>query len=193
MEDKKEENIFPLSKINSIKGTRSLVRSKILQIMYSFFLGKDNLEKEFSHIFYREFNFEENEKKSEKLLKPNEVYELDADKPILWDNSHIEFGQDLLRSSINNEQYVNEILEKHAQNWTIERISILDRIIITIAISEFIDFPSIPPKVSIDEAINLSKEYSTDKSSDFINGVLDAVYRDFKSNNKMNKIGSGLL
>ncbi|HRP02146.1 MAG TPA: transcription antitermination factor NusB [Candidatus Kapabacteria bacterium] len=189
----KEEGIFPLSKVSSIKGSRSLVRAKVLQILYAFSLGKDNLDKEFSHIFYRDFNFEEEEVKIEKLLKPNEVYELEADKPIVWDKIQIEFGTDLIRASINNEEFVNEILVKHAQNWSLDRISIIDKIIITIAVSEFVDFPSIPPRVSIDEALNLSKQFSTDKSRDFINGVLDAVFHELNNSGKLNKAGLGLL
>ncbi len=190
--EKPEESIFPLSKLSTLKGTRSLVRSKVLQILYAFKLGKDNLDKEFSHIFYRDFNFDEDDVKSEKLLKPSEVYELGADVPIIWDRSQMEYGGDLLRYCVNNEQLVNEILEKHAQNWSLDRISIIDKIIITIAISELINFPSIPPRVSIDEAINLSKDYSTEKSGEFINGVLDAVFKDLKNTDKLNKTGLGL-
>lgn len=191
-EEKQEENIFPLSKISTIKGNRSLVRSKVLQILYAFKLGKDELDKEFSHIFYRDFNFDDLNEKSEKLLKPSEVYEMGADIPIIWDHSQIEFAGDLLRNCLNNEQIVNDILEKHAQNWSLDRISIMDKIIISIAISELLNFPNIPPRVSIDEAINLSKQYSTDKSGEFINGVLDAVFKDFTSTGKLIKTGLGL-
>jgi len=191
-EENQEESIFPLSKISSIRGTRSLVRSKVLQILYAFKLGKDNLDREFSHIFYRDFNFDDLNEKSEKLLKPSEVYEMGADKPIIWNESQIEYGGDLLRASLNNENLVDEILTKHAANWSLERISIMDKLIITIAISELLDFPSIPPRVSIDEAINLSKQYSTDRSGEFINGVLDAVYKDFKESGKLSKSGLGL-
>jgi len=190
--EKPEESNFPLSKLSTLKGTRSLVRSKVLQILYAFKLGKDNLDKEFSHIFYRDFNFDDDEVKSEKLLKPSEVYELGADVPIIWDRSQLEYGGDLLRYCVNNEQIVNEILEKHAQNWSLDRISVIDKIIITIAISELLNFPNIPPRVSIDEAINLSKDYSTEKSGEFINGVLDAVFKDLKSTDKLNKTGLGL-
>lgn len=191
-EEKQEESIFPLSKISTIKGTRSLVRSKVLQILYAFLLSKDNLDREFSHIFYRDFNFDEDDTKSEKLLKPSEVYEIGADKPIIWDASQLEFGSDLIRLSLNNEKIIDEILTKHAANWSLDRISVMDKLIITIAITELLDFPSIPPRVSIDEAINLSKMYSTDRSGEFINGVLDAVYKDFKESGKLKKTGLGL-
>lgn len=191
--DLNNENMFPLSKESKIKGSRSLVRIKVLQILYSFLISKDNLERDFNHIFYREFNFGDDEQKSTRLLKPSEVYELEADKPIIWEDSQLEFAKDLLAFILNNEEKLNNYIEKYAKNWSLERISIIDKIIMMIAIIELLEFETIPAKVSIDEAVNLAKSYSTDKSSDFINGVLDAVLKELQENNLLNKKGMGLL
>jgi N utilization substance protein B len=61
------------------------------------------------------------------------------------------------------------------------------------ALSEFLYFPSIPVKVTINEYLDIAKEYSTPKSKDFINGVLDSLMKDLKNNNRLNKAGRGLL
>jgi len=73
------------------------------------------------------------------------------------------------------------------------RIADLDLIIIKMALTEFMYFPSIPTKVSINEYLEIAKDYSTDKSSVFINGVLDKLLKDFVTQNKIAKIGRGLL
>lgn len=77
-------------------------------------------------------------------------------------------------ASLNREELDNYIKEK-AENWDFDRIAIIDRLVIRIAICEFLYFDDIPPKVSIAEAIEIAKKYSTDESSAFVNGILDAV------------------
>jgi len=90
--------IFPLSKTKKIKGNRRLVREKVLQILYALELSENNsLQFVFDHIFNRIFKFDENFGiKTDKLLKPEEIIELEADYPIEWDNDCREFGINLL-------------------------------------------------------------------------------------------------
>jgi len=109
------------------------------------------------------------------------------------DNSFIEFARKLIKVTFEKRIELDEHIRFHSKNWKFERIAILDRIIMRMAICEFLNFGDIPPKVSIDEAIELSKLFSTDKSSGFINGILDAVYDDLKKENKINKTGRGCL
>ncbi len=87
---------------------------------------------------------------------------------------------------------LDEHIRAHTTNWDFERIAVIDRLILRMAICEFLYFWDIPPKVSIDEAIELSKMYSTEQSSRFVNGVLDAVLIDLKKSGQLIKSGRGL-
>ncbi len=89
-------------------------------------------------------------------------------------------------------EYEKEISER-TPNWETDRIADIDMILIKMAIAEFLNFPSIPVKVTINEYIEISKDYSTEKSSYFINGVLDKISKEFERDQKIVKIGRGLL
>lgn len=187
-------NIFPMSKTKTLKGTRRLIREKILQIIFSYKVSETDLDLLFSHIFSRDFNFGDNEEKllKNKLLKPDEVFELEADVPILWSALEVEFAQQLLRKTLDNSEMIDEKLKSTTSNWDFDRISLIDRILIEIACAEFISFSEIPTKVTMNEAIDIAKKYSTDKSGIFINGILDSMLNSFKNEGLVNKIGRGL-
>lgn len=93
---------------------------------------------------------------------------------------------------LNHHKYEDDIREK-TPNWETDRIADLDMILIKMAITEFLHFSSIPSRVTINEYIELAKDYSTNKSGYFINGVLDKLAKDYLENDKMVKIGRGLL
>jgi N utilization substance protein B len=78
-------------------------------------------------------------------------------------------------------------------NWDADRIAEIDTIILKMAICEFLKFPSIPIKVTINEYLEIAKEYSTPKSSIFINGILDNLVKEFQAENKIKKTGRGLM
>jgi len=104
-----------------------------------------------------------------------------------------DFASTLFRKTVlNEEKLAKEFIDK-TPNWDIERIAELDTIILKMAICEFLNFPSIPLKVTINEYLELAKEYSTPKSSIFINGILDNLVKDLQANNKIKKVGRGLL
>lgn len=86
----------------------------------------------------------------------------------------------------------NDII-KHLKNWDFNRLAVIDRVIMRMAIIELLYFKDIPPEVSINEAIELAKKYSTEKSDKFINGLLDAVFRKLKQENRISKSGRGLI
>ena len=87
------------------------------------------------------------------------------------------FAKKLLLKTIKNKTKNTKIIHQLAKNWDIERISILDSILIQLAITEMTEFDSIPYKVSINEYIEISKTYSTKKSHEFINGILDTFLK----------------
>lgn len=104
-----------------------------------------------------------------------------------------EFGVDLLKKTIlNQSSFSNEIASK-TKNWDSDRITQIDTVLMQMAICEFQKYPSIPVKVTINEYLEIAKEYSTPKSSNFINGILDKIVKEYKAENKFNKIGRGLL
>ena len=103
------------------------------------------------------------------------------------------FASKLLDLTIKHMQKMDEMIKVKALNWDFERIAILDKLILRLAICEFLYFRDIPPKVSIDEAIEIAKKYSTEKSGKFINGILDSVLTDLRSANLLNKKGRGLI
>jgi len=129
----------------------------------------------------------------------DEQWDEQASLPSLYKNNEQgnnedkEFIKLLFRKSIiRNKEYKDSIAER-AKNWDIERIAVIDFIIITMAICEFVDFKSIPVKVTMNEYIEISKLYSTPKSKIFINGILDKMLSDFKAEKKIVKMGRGLM
>ena len=188
------EEIFPLSKEKTIKGFRRLAREKVLQILAAYEVTDSDLDRLFSHIFYRDFNFGDDERSEnpEKLLKPQEVYELEADIPIVWRKADEDFAKELIRLTIQHSTELDVMIEKYADNWEIERISPLDKILTKMAMIELTEFPDIPAKVSINEVIDISKQYSTEKSNHFINGLLDAIHTKLVQNGLIKKTGRGL-
>ncbi|MEN8764292.1 MAG: transcription antitermination factor NusB [Wenyingzhuangia sp.] len=104
-----------------------------------------------------------------------------------------EFASELFRKVVLNlKEFEKEIKDK-TPNWEMDRIADLDIILIKMGICEFLKFPSIPVKATINEYLEIAKDYSTEKSSTFINGVLDKVWKDFQDTNRLNKIGRGTL
>ncbi|HHH80661.1 MAG TPA: transcription antitermination factor NusB [candidate division Zixibacteria bacterium] len=87
------------------------------------------------------------------------------------------FLKKLITSAIEREKFADEIIREVTENWELERIAAIDRNILRLGIAEFLDFPDISPRVTIDEAIELAKEFGDQDSSKFVNGVLDAALR----------------
>jgi N utilization substance protein B len=104
----------------------------------------------------------------------------------------ISFAEELAKITISHSKDLDQLIERWAHNWEFSRIAIIDKLILRMAISEFLYFEDIPPKVSIDEAIEISKKYSTEQSGKFINGILDSVLNDLKNLGQINKTGRGL-
>jgi len=112
---------------------------------------------------------------------------------IFKDEEDQEFVTNLFRKTILNEKELAKEYVDKTPNWDSERIAEIDTIVLKMAICEFVKFPSIPVKVTINEYLEIAKEYSTPKSSIFINGILDNLVKEFEIANKLNKIGRGLM
>lgn len=109
-----------------------------------------------------------------------------------WEED-LQYCLDLYHYTIRDEKQNEDILSKHIKNWELDRIASIDYILLQMAISEMINFPNIPVKVTINEYIEISKNYSTPKSKTFINGVLDVIATELTQEGKIRKSGRGLI
>jgi len=131
---------------------------------------------------------------SKTLKKFNEYSDTDQRLlPMFKDEDDRQFAKNLLRKAVINHDDLRELIKNHSKNWDVERIAFMDILIMQMAITEFLYFPSIPTKVSLNEYIELSKFYSTEKSRNFINGILDKTLKDLKKTGDVNKTGRGLI
>ncbi|GAB4134525.1 MAG: transcription antitermination factor NusB [Ignavibacteriales bacterium] len=146
------------------KSNRRLTREKVLQIIYAYDMNGGGLE------FL-----------SMTLLADIENSE---DK---------KFANDLLEKLIADRKEIVGLIKAKIDNWEMERIAIIDKILLQMGVCELLYFPDIPPKVSINEVIEIAKEFSTAGSGKFINGILDAILLDLKNSGTLNKIGRGLI
>ncbi len=118
----------------------------------------------------------------------NKLAELSAD----WMEDR-EFLVTLFQQTIRYDQEYQQLIGDKTQNWEADRIALMDTLLMKMAICEFMGFPSIPVKVTLNEYLDISKEFSTPKSNSFINGILDKVLSELKEQNKIRKSGRGLI
>ncbi len=104
-----------------------------------------------------------------------------------------QFVKDLFRETAMRNEEIEKLIGDKTKNWEVERIALMDVLLMKMAITEILHFSSIPVKVTLNEFIEISKIYSTPKSKIFINGILDKIVADLKAENKLNKMGRGLM
>ncbi|MCI0450507.1 MAG: transcription antitermination factor NusB [Chlorobi bacterium] len=149
---------------NIMAVTRRFLREKVLQILYSYELTKDPIEQ------IKHFQLDEIEKSDDKR-----------------------FCKNLIKLTIENNEKYEGIIKETVDNWDMERIALIDSIIIKMCLSEFFFFEDIPPKVSINESIDIAKDFSTKNSGKFVNGVLDAILAKLEKEKLIVKKGKGLI
>ena len=147
----------------------------------------------------RDLYWEENKSALKSMLKKTiksldediqhiELIELSAN----WEDDS-EFFKNLFTGTLSNDDEYESIVSDFAKNWATERIAIVDMIILKMAVCEMLNFPSIPVKVTINEYIELSKNYSTQKSKIFVNGMLDKISAKLENDGEIKKSGRGLI
>ncbi len=104
-----------------------------------------------------------------------------------------DFSETLLNKTISEDSNYDEMIKPKLQNWELDRVSLIDKILMKMALTEFIHIPTVPTKVSINEYLDISKLYSTPRSREFINGILDKLMNEMKSSGKIIKTGRGLI
>ena len=105
----------------------------------------------------------------------------------------IEFGLTLLEKVIDEDSDLETTIAPHLENWEMDRVANIDMVLLKMGLVEFLGFPTIPTKVTLNEYVEISKMYSTDKSKDFINGILDKLMKVLGGEGKINKEGRGLI
>lgn len=108
--------------------------------------------------------------------------------PMFRDEEDADFARKLLRSVLTNGEKYRVLIDENTKNWEIDRIAYMDILIMQVALAELMDFPTIPINVTLNEYIEIAKNYSTERSGTFINGVLDNIVGTLKKENKLIKV-----
>jgi len=119
------------------------------------------------------YSLEFNEKDIDIILKESAIVRSDG-------IDFADFTVELIRKTLGSIKQCDSLIEEHSSNWSFDRIALVDKIILRLAITEFLHFDDIPPKVTINESLEIAKKFSTSKSSTFINGVLDSALKELK-------------
>ena len=145
---------------------RRQVRERVLQALYAFESSEDSVE----HILAT-------------LIRP----QFEGEK------TYLRFAERLFLKSADARAEADVLIDKHVENWDLNRLARTDRYVLWMAIAEMLYFPDIPPKVTLNEAVEVARAFGTDNSPSFVNGVLDAVLRELRDSDRMTKTGRGLV
>jgi N utilization substance protein B len=140
------------------------IRIKVMQVLYAHLMSEEPIKK----------------------VKKDLLSEIKEEENIIFANNLVDYVT-------KNEKLLDAYILDKVVNWELERMGLIDRIVLRMGIAEMLYFPEIPPKVSINEAIDIAKDFCTRNSGKFVNGILDAVLEELKKENKLEKTGRGLL
>ena len=135
--------------MSNVKQSRRSAREAVLQALYAIEVGKETKSKALKDILKRESRNHEAKN----------------------------FITELFNASLSNREWCEDQIKSRLNNWEFKRVAILDRLLLIVAIAEIFFINTVPPKVSISEAIQIAKKYRTEDSSAFVNGVLDNIYK----------------
>ncbi len=113
--------------------------------------------------------------------------------PLYKNEEDEEFVKILFRKAILNSKKCSELIDKNTTNWEVDRIALMDILVMQLAVTEVLEFPEIPVKVTLNEYIEIAKYYCTSKSSTFVNGILDNIVKEIRDEGLINKFGRGLI
>jgi len=146
------------------KSRRRIIREKVLQVLFAYEMNQDSLQ----------------------FLKDEILTEIS-------NKTELDFANELINKTVEHVNEFDVMIKGRVNNWEIGRIALIDKILIQIGICELLYFPDIPPKVTINESLEIAKEYSTARSAKFINGILDAILSIEKKSGRLKKHGRGLV
>lgn len=113
--------------------------------------------------------------------------------PLFKNEEDEEYVKILFRKSVMNQKQYSDLIDKNTTNWEVERIALMDILVMQLAITEIMEFNEIPVRVTLNEYIEIAKYYCTSKSSTFVNGILDNIVKEFRDKGLLNKFGRGLV
>jgi N utilization substance protein B len=145
---------------------RRQVRERVLQALYAHALSGDDAE----HVL-------------DTLVRP----------PFAEEAAYLRFAERLFLFTLDARDEADALIARHTENWELDRLALTDRLVLRMAITELLRFEDIPPKVTLNEALEVAKAFSTEKSGAFVNGVLDAVLRELRESGRLRKSGRGLV
>jgi N utilization substance protein B len=145
---------------------RRLARERVMQMLYSHEMGGRDIDTLFYEIVQKELSDE---------------------------GPALQFARDLTLRLTSHREEINLLITDKLRHWDLRRVALIDRLLIQMGITELMYFPEIPPKATINELIEIAKDYSTDESGKFINGLLHAVMTHLKESGTLNKTGRGLM
>ena len=109
------------------------------------------------------------------------------------EKTYLRFAERLFLKTADTRTEADVLIDRHVENWDLARLARTDRYVLWMAITELLYFEDIPPKVTLNEAVEVARAFGTDKSASFVNGVLDAVLRELRDSGRMKKTGRGLV
>ncbi len=145
---------------------RRQVRERVLQALYAFELSGDDAE----HVL-------------KTVIEP--AFE--------GERTYQDFARKLFLRAADARTEADTLVERHLQNWELSRLALTDRLVLWIGVAELLYFEDIPPKVTLNEAVEVARAFGSDNSAGFVNGVLDAVLADLRAAGRLNKTGRGLV
>jgi transcription antitermination protein NusB len=146
--------------------TRRIVRERVMQVLYAYEISKEPIQM---------------------------LVESIAGEDLERDPEQFKFAQNLIYASLNHRAESEALISEHTRNWEMSRIASIDHVLLGMGITEFLYFPDIPPKVTINECVEVAKRYSTEQSGKFINGVLNAILERLVAEGRVRKAGRGLI
>lgn len=188
-EGDKETGRFEEDKAFAILLFRYLMNRESLRVV----VGERSLlwEDDFDQI--AQYNFMMMKTLEEDSFDEASVWPMMYDKREDKDEADMQFARELLKNTIATREESEELVKSHLQGWEFERVSKMDVLLINMAVAELTGCPTIPERVTVDEYIELSKEFSSERSRLFINGILDKLILELRSKGKINKFGRGIV
>ncbi len=113
--------------------------------------------------------------------------------PLYKNDDDKDFVRKLFRQAVLHTKSNSELIDKNTTNWEVERIALMDILVMQLAVTEIMGFPEIPVKVTLNEYIEIAKYYCTPKSSTFVNGILDNIVKEIRQKGLVKKYGRGLV
>ncbi len=163
---------------------RRLARERVMQMLFAYELGGSDLDSLRWELIERDLGHADEERERDTTHFDNDSESSESARA---------FARELTNAIMQHREEIDKIITEKLQRWEFSRVALIDRILIQMGIAELLYFPDIPPKASINELIEIAKDYSTEESGKFINGILHAIMTHLYETGRIIKAGRGLM